>query len=225
MLLAVFMERRLIAPRIYSPARTPCLYSAAFATSPAFPTYACAQRIYGPGDFSFDGKFTFDDDSLGRRANRFRFDRRQLDSLARNMKRFEYDFNREFAPLADRLSRVQGLNGLGDRLIAPFETWSRNGSATQPSTIRGLDAYPSNPDKNMLNVRFTAPGKGDALIVVTNPKGKEVARRELKDFTGEFVGQVDLGRKAEGVFFVTVTQNEDGAVRRVVLKKDDVQTK
>ena len=40
------------------------------------------------------------------------------------MKRFEYDFNREFAPLADRLSRVQGLNGLGDRLIAPFETWS-----------------------------------------------------------------------------------------------------
>ena len=77
----------------------------------------------------------------------------------------------------------------------------------------------------MLNVRFTAPAKGDALIVVTNPKGKEVARRELKEFSGEFVGQVDLGRKAEGVFFVTVTQNEDGAVRRIVLKKDDVQTK
>jgi hypothetical protein len=123
------------------------------------------------------------------------------------------------------MSRVQGLNGLGDRLIAPFETWSRNGSVGQPSTIRGLDAYPSNPDRHLLNVRFTAPGKGDALIVVTNPKGREVARRELKDFTGEFVGQVDLGRKAEGVFFVTVTQNEDGAVRRVVLKKDDVSAK
>ena len=214
-------------PRVYTLPREPRASVAPRNPRAPRPPRTPAPNVYiRPGDdFSFDGQFTFNDDSLGRRVNRFRFDRRQLDSLARNMKRFEYDFKREFAPLADRLSRVQGLNGLGDRLIAPFETWSRNGSAGQPSTIRGLDAYPSNPDKYMLNVRFTAPGKGDALIVVTNPKGREVARRELKEFTGEFVGQVDLGRKAEGVFFVTVTQNEDGAVRRVVLKKDEASTK
>ncbi|ARK09888.2 T9SS C-terminal target domain-containing protein [Fibrella sp. ES10-3-2-2] len=182
--------------------------------------------VIAPRDFEIDGTFTFDDDSLGGRRTRvFRFDRRNLDSMAKNMKEFGYRVEREFAPLADRLSRVQGLRGLDERLAMPFETWSRAGGGTQASTIRGLDAYPSNPDKFMLNVRFTAPGKGDALIVVTNPKGKEVARRELKDFTGEFVGQIDLGRKAEGVFFVTVTQNEDGAVRRVVLKKDEATTK
>ncbi|MEZ0485855.1 T9SS C-terminal target domain-containing protein [Fibrella aquatica] len=178
------------------------------------------RALFGNGDFEFEGNFTFDDDSLGRRSRVFRFDRRRLDSLANNMKEFGYTFEREFAPLADRLSRVQGLSGLNERLARPFESWSRSSGGSQASTIRGLDAYPSNPDKFMLNVRFSAPGKGDALIVVTNPKGKEVARRELKDFTGEFVGQVDLGRKSEGVFFVTVTQNEDGAVRRVVLKKD-----
>lgn len=181
-------------------------------------------RISPDGDVFLNGTFTFDDDSLGRRTKLFRFDRRHIDSLARNMKQFGYEFQREFAPLADRLSRVQ-FRDFDSRLAAPFETWSKNSGGNQASTIRGLDAYPSNPDKFMLNVRFTAPGKGDALIVITNPKGKEVARRELKDFTGEFVGQVDLGRKAEGVFFVTVTQNEDGAVRRVVLKKDDVSTK
>ncbi|MBO0949283.1 T9SS type A sorting domain-containing protein [Fibrella forsythiae] len=180
----------------------------------------------GSNDFEIEGSFTFDDDSLGgRRARVFRFDRRRLDSLTQNMKEFGYSMQREFAPLADRLSRMQGLRGLDERLSMPFETWSRSSGGTQASTIRGLEAYPSNPDKFMLNVRFTAPGKGDAVIVVTNPKGKEVARRELKDFTGEFVGQVDLGRKAEGVFFVTVTQNEDGAVRRVVLKKDEASTK
>lgn len=191
--------------------------------TPRIPRAATAPNgMIVPDDFRFDGSFTFDDDSLGRRrTKRFYFDRRSLDSMTQSMKRFEYDFRNDFAPLADRLSRVQGLRGLEDRLAMPFENWSRSGSTNQPSTIRGLDAYPSNPDKYMLNVRFTAPGKGDALIVVTNLKGKEVARRELKDFTGEFVGQVDLGRKAEGVFFVTVTQNEDGAVRRVVLKKDD----
>ena len=173
-------------------------------------------------DFRIKGNLMFDDDSAnGRRARTFRFERRHLDSLARNMRRLEYNIEREFAPLADRLSRSQGLRDLEERLVAPFESWSRNSGSTQVSTIRNLDAYPSNPDKFMLNVRFMAPGKGDALIVVTNPKGKEVARRELKDFTGEFVGQVDLGRRAEGVFFITVTQNEDGAVRRVVLKKDD----
>ncbi|MEZ0542609.1 T9SS C-terminal target domain-containing protein [Fibrella arboris] len=177
-------------------------------------------------DFKLEGSLTFDDDSLGRKRTRvFRFDRRNLDSLARNMKEFGYTFEREFAPLADRLSRSQGLQRLDERLTMPFETWSRSSGGTQGSTIRGLEAYPSNPDKFMLNVRFTAPGKGDAFIVVTNPKGKEVARRELKDFSGEFVGQVDLGRKAEGVFFVTVTQNDDGAVRRVVLKKDEATTK
>ncbi|WP_375443787.1 T9SS C-terminal target domain-containing protein [uncultured Fibrella sp.] len=180
----------------------------------------------GSDNFELEGSFSFDDDSLGgRRARVFRFDRRHLDSLTQNMKAFGYSMQQEFAPLADRLSRVQGLRGLDKRLAMPFETWSRASGGSQASTIRGLDAYPSNPDKFMLNVRFTAPGKGDALIVVTNPKGKEVARRELKDFTGEFVGQVDLGRKAEGVFFVTVTQNEDGAVRRVVLKKDEASTK
>ncbi len=204
-------------PRAYTVPRTP-----AVPRTPRPPR--TPNGMNGNRDFNFDGNFTFDDDSLGRRTRVFRFDRRHLDSMARNMKEFGYEFQREFAPLADRLSRTQGLTVLGDRLAAPFETWSRGGG-NQASTIRGLDAYPSNPDKNMLNVRFTAPAKGDALIVVTNPKGKEVARRELKDFTGEFVGQVDLGRKAEGVFFVTVTQNEDGAVRRVVLKKDDVSTK
>ena len=188
------------------------------APRPPMPPRARADR----DDFHIEGNIMFDDDSAnGRRARTFRFERRHLDSLARNMEGLAYNIEREFAPLADRLSRSRGLRDLEDRLVAPFENWSRNSGVSQASTIRGLDAYPSNPDKFMLNVRFTAPGKGDALIVVTNPKGKEVARRELKDFTGEFVGQVDLGRRAEGVFFVTVTQNEDGAVRRVVLKKDD----
>ena len=86
------------------------------------------------------------------------------------------------------------------------------------STIRGLDAFPNNPDRNQLNVRFTAPVKGDVRIVVANPAGKEVAKRTLKDFSGEFVGQIDLGRNPTGTYFITVTQNEDGAVKRIVVE-------
>ena len=136
--------------------------------------------------------------------------------LQRDLAPMQERLQRNLAPMVDRMNRMKFDYNLDNR---PFDAWA-NGD-TQSATIRGLDAYPSNPDRNMLNVRFNTRTKGDVLIVVTNPKGKEVAKRELNEFTGDFVGQVDLGRKAEGVYFVTVTQNEDGAVRRVVLKKGE----
>lgn len=126
--------------------------------------------------------------------------RRGADSLADRMSRFKFQFPRDW----DR------------QLARPFEDWARTIDG-KPSTIRGLNAYSNNPDRNQLNIRFTAPSKGDVNIVVTNAKGKEVARRDLNDFSGEFVGQIDLGKKAQGTYFITVTQNEDGAVKRVLI--------
>ncbi|GAA4468323.1 hypothetical protein GCM10023189_53450 [Nibrella saemangeumensis] len=132
----------------------------------------------------------------------------------------QFDFRMNFDSLANRLNRME-LNlprNFEYRLAEPFETWSRNGSfGTKASTVRSLDAYPNNPDRNLLNVRFVAPAKGDITISITNPKGKEVARKEVKDFSGEFVGQMDLGKNAKGAYFITVTQNEDGAVKRIVI--------
>jgi hypothetical protein len=135
-----------------------------------------------------------------------------------NNQNWRYEFRRGTDSLADRLNRfrMQMPKDWDRQLARPFEDWSRNFNA-KPSTIRGLDAYPNNPDQNQLNIRFTAPAKGDITILVTNTKGKEVARREIKDFSGEFVGQIDLGKKSQGTYFVTVTQNEDGAVKRIVI--------
>ena len=127
--------------------------------------------------------------------------RRGADSMADQLRRFKFEFPRDF-----------------DRQFArPFEDWSRNVGG-KASTIRGLEAFPNNPDRDQLNVRFTAPTKGDVTIMVTNTKGKEVAKREIKDFSGEFVGQIDLGKKAQGTYFITVTQNEDGATKRIVVE-------
>jgi hypothetical protein len=125
--------------------------------------------------------------------------RRGADSLALNLDRLQFQFK-----------------DLDRQFVRPFEDWNRNMNS-KPSTIRGLDAYPNNPDHNQLNLRFTAPAKGNVNIIVTNTKGKEVARRELKDFSGEFIGQIDLGKNSQGTYFVTVTQNEDGAVKRIVV--------
>ncbi|WP_461129941.1 T9SS type A sorting domain-containing protein [Spirosoma aerophilum] len=131
---------------------------------------------------------------------------------------WRYEFRRGTDSLADQLNRLkfQLPRDFDRQLARPFEDWARNFNG-KASTIRGLDAFPNNPDHDQLNIRFTAPSKGDVSIVVTNPKGKEVAKRDIKDFSGEFVGQIDLGKKAQGVYFITVTQNEDGAVKRVVV--------
>lgn len=124
-----------------------------------------------------------------------------VDSVAGKVDRF---FRYDFEP---KLNRV-------------FEGWSNTyNGPTKPSTIRGLDVFPNNPDKDQLNIRFTAPAKGDIDIVVSTAKGKEVSRRTINDFSGEYVGQIDLGKKiTPGVYFVTVTQNEDGSVKRVVVE-------
>ena len=134
---------------------------------------------------------------------------------------WQRDLNRGMDSLSDRLSRFQFQfpKDFDAHIIRPFDEWSRNfNPKVKASSIRSLEVFPNNPDRDQLNIRFTAPAKGNVAIIVTSPSGKEVARKEVKDFSGEYVGQIELGKKAQGVYFVTVTQNEDGAVRRVVVE-------
>jgi hypothetical protein len=157
-------------------------------------------RLQGDA-YVFRGKGPQTDfDVWGNPSWRYEF-HRGMDSMSNQLQRFKFQMPKDF----DR------------QLARPFEDWSRNISG-KASTIRGLEAYPNNPDRNQLNIRFTAPAKGDILVSVTNTKGKEVAKREIKDFSGEFVGQIDLGKQSQGTYFITVTQNEDGAVKRIVLE-------
>ncbi len=131
---------------------------------------------------------------------------------------WKYEFRVQADSLADRMNRVFTPGWDRKLFIEPFENWADEfGRSTKPASIRGLQAYPNNPDRDQLNIRFTAPAKGDVSIRVTTPGGKEIARKDIKDFAGEFVGQLDLGKKMSGTYFLTVTQNDDGATKRVVV--------
>jgi hypothetical protein len=120
------------------------------------------------------------------------------------------NFEREFKPRARVI--VRDMEDLGDRM---GKFWSNE--VMKPSSVRDLNVYPNNPDNGVLNLRFQAPQKGDVSIVVTDTKGKEVGKKEIKDFSGNFVGQVDIRKNTKGTLFVTVVQNEDGATRRIVV--------
>ena len=115
-----------------------------------------------------------------------------MESLRENMKQMGKDLKFEFRTIP--------------AIFAPDE-----------KTIRGVDVYPNNPRTEILNVRFNAPQKGDVSIKVMDVKGNVVAKEEIKDFSGEYVGQINIG-KQRGTIFVMITQGEDGTVKRVVLQ-------
>ena len=85
-------------------------------------------------------------------------------------------------------------------------------------TIQGLSGKQNQPFNGKLNVRFSAPEKGNVTIAVTDVNGKEIATETVKDFQGDYLGQIDLKKAGAGVYFLRVTQGNDGAVRRVEVK-------
>ncbi|WP_044173039.1 T9SS type A sorting domain-containing protein [Flectobacillus major] len=133
----------------------------------------------------------------------FSFDFR---SLGKDFDKSFKDFDRNLRP------QIEHFNN-GTRSFAFID-----GSSNEVSTIKGLRVYPNKPFDNRLNLKFVAPDKGDVSITITDVKGKEVGSQKIKDFEGEFMGQVELKKNTKGTLFVTVTQKEDGTVKRVVVE-------
>lgn len=104
---------------------------------------------------------------------------------------------------------IRRMNG-GNKMNADHQM---NGS----KTIKGLISYPNKPFNGKLNVRFNAPEKGNVTISVTDVNGKEISSEQIKDFSGLYLGQIDVKKSGAGVYFVRVTQSDDGAVRRVLV--------
>jgi uncharacterized protein YcfL len=84
-----------------------------------------------------------------------------------------------------------------------------------PATIRTVDVFTNKPETNVLNIRFFAPKAGDVNITVLDLQGNVKAKEEAKNFEGEYVGQIKLGKGAKGTYFVIVSQGEDGISRKV----------
>ena len=109
-----------------------------------------------------------------------------------------------------RMRGGMAFGRMGGRNKMEFEN-QKNGS----KTINGLISYPNKPFNGKLNVRFKAPEKGNVTISVTDVNGKEITSEQIKDFSGLYLGQIDVKKSGAGVYFVRVTQSNDGAVRRV----------
>jgi hypothetical protein len=106
------------------------------------------------------------------------------------------------------------LDGPGKGMMA-FRKIHENLLEDGSKTVQGLKITPNKPFNGTLSIKFHAPEKGNVTISVSDVNGKEVANAQLKDFQGDYLGQVDIKKAGTGVYFVRVTQGNDGAVRRI----------
>lgn len=131
---------------------------------------------------------------------------------------FTHEFHGNMESLRDNMKQM------GKDLKFEFRTIPDNffdGGNSGSKTIKNVEVFPNNPKTEILNVRFNAPQKGDVGIKVLDVKGNVIAKEEIKDFSGEYVGQINIGKQKSGTIFVMITQGEDGNVKRVVLPSNE----
>ncbi|MFN3488455.1 MAG: T9SS type A sorting domain-containing protein, partial [Emticicia sp.] len=131
---------------------------------------------------------------------------------------FTHEFHGNMESLRDNMKQM------GKDLKFEFRTIPDNffdGGNSGSKTIKNVEVFSNNPKTEILNVRFNAPQKGDVSIKVLDVKGSVIAKEEIKDFSGEYVGQINIGKQKAGTVFVMITQGEDGNIKRVVLPLND----
>lgn len=138
------------------------------------------------------------------------------EKMHENLKSIQKNFDKNFHPKAKMMMR--DMEDFGKNFGKSFDyAWDNNNGDVKAASIRSLNAYTNNPADDVLNLRFSVPQKGNVTVTVTDTKGKEVGKKEIHEFEGEYVGQIELKKNTKGTLFVTVVQNEDGAVKRVVI--------
>lgn len=110
-------------------------------------------------------------------------------------------------------------NNLEQRLesIGKSKDWQSQTFLNKSTSVRSLDVFPNRPDSHIINLRFYVPTEGDVVIKIMDVNGKAVATETVKNFKGDYVGQIELKKNTTGTFFVIVSQNKDGITKRIVI--------
>jgi hypothetical protein len=161
-------------------------------------------------DFTFDRNENINEDDFSfERKPQVRVYKKR--SNGQGFNEFEFDVEK----FSDRMKDVYTAI---PRRFEHMQRWNdETFSNIEGSAIRSLDVYPNRPDAETLNISFYAAKKGDVVITVLDLKGNIVSKSEVKDFEGDYVGQVKLKSADPGVYFVIVAQDKDGVSRKVKL--------
>lgn len=106
-----------------------------------------------------------------------------------------------------------------DRIGKELESFNLNESLGLMGGFNLVSVYTNKPDYHILNIRLNSPNKIDPVtITIVDPEGNLIHRKFIKEFDGEFLGQVNVGEGSSGSLFVLISQNDLSVSRKVELK-------
>ena len=90
-----------------------------------------------------------------------------------------------------------------------------NSKNIEQEGLSKVAVFTNKPDSHILNVRFKSSSQENVHISVLTLMGDKVSTVLVKDFSGEYLGQVELPKKSSGTYFVIISQGEKGVSRKV----------
>ena len=81
--------------------------------------------------------------------------------------------------------------------------------------IEDMNCTP-NPSNGKFNLNFSSPDKTNTDIVIKDISGKIVYTENVKQFSGNYNKEINLGDSAKGIYFVTITQNNKATTKKLV---------
>jgi len=129
-----------------------------------------------------------------------------------------FTWEEDFPRLSDRyrsnLNRFKfNMEDLADKINQDFGNF--NGSFASSEGFSNVSVFTNKPATHILNLRFRSSGEGPVSISVVNLQGDLVTRESVDDFSGEYMGQLNLKEGTKGTFFVIIAQGEKGISRKV----------
>lgn len=129
-----------------------------------------------------------------------------------------FSWEEDFPRLSDRYRRNLNtfkfnMEELSDKLNRDFNNFS--GNFASPEGFSNVSVFTNKPATHILNLRFKSSEAGSVTISVVNLQGDLVARESVKDFNGEYIGQLHLKEGTKGSFFVIISQGERGISRKI----------
>ena len=105
------------------------------------------------------------------------------------------------------------MEDLADRLNRDFS--GINGNFASVEGFNNVSVFTNKPATHILNLRFKSTEAGPVTISVVDLQGDLVTRESVKDFSGEYIGQLHMKEGTKGTFFVIISQGERGISRKV----------
>ena len=85
------------------------------------------------------------------------------------------------------------------------------------SQLTNISVYP-NPSRGEFNISFDLESRQDVNLSITNYLGEVVFTEELKGQEGQYNKTIDLGNKANGVYMLNITTNNQNINQKIVIQ-------